>query len=81
MTDFVSKHIIHDVKSKGESRATFAHVVDLLLENIMTVFINMSPQEVLESIGDLQPGSHHGHPLPYSVALQPRKHCQTFYGN
>lgn len=56
-----------------KSRATFAHVADLLLEDVVAVFVNMGPQEVLEAVVDLQPGSRHGHPLPHSVALQTGK--------
>lgn len=55
--------------SRGEILCTFTHVADLLLEHVVAVFIHVSPQEVLEAVVDLQPGRHHGHPLPHSVAL------------
>lgn len=48
---------------------TFTHVADLLLEDVVAVFVHMCPQEVLEAVVDFQPGSHHGHPFPHSVAL------------
>lgn len=55
---------------KLEGGATFAHVADLLLEHVVAVLVDVRPQEVLEAVVDLQPGRHHGHPLPHSVTLQ-----------
>lgn len=57
---------------RQERRAfpTFTHVTDLLLEHVVAVFIHVGPQEVLEAVVDLEPGRHHGHPLPDSVALR-----------
>lgn len=58
-----------------QNQPTFAHVADLLLEDVVAIFIHVGAQEVLESVVDLQPRSHHGDPLPHRVALQP-KHKQ-----
>lgn len=63
-----------------ENQPTFAHVADLLLEDVVAIFIHVGAQEVLESVVDLQPGGQHGDPLPHRVALQNQRHrgsCST----
>lgn len=63
-----------------EDQPTFAHVADLLFEDVVAIFIHVGAQEVLESVVDLQPGGQHGDPLPHRVALQNHRHrgsCST----
>ena len=48
---------------------TFAHIADLLLEDVVAVLVHVRAQEVLEAVVDLQAGRCHGDPLPDRVAL------------
>lgn len=48
---------------------TFAHVADLLLEDVVAALVHVRAQKVLEAVVDLQAGGGHGHPLPHRVTL------------
>lgn len=48
---------------------TFAHVADLLFEDVVPMLVNMGPQEVFKSMVDLQACCRHRHPLSHCVTL------------
>lgn len=56
--------------AKTTQLCTFAHVADLLFEDVVSVLVHVGPQEVLEAVVDLEARGRHGHPLPDRVALQ-----------
>lgn len=43
----------------GCIKGTFAHVADFLLKDVVTIFVNVGAQKVLEAVVYLQSGSQH----------------------
>lgn len=64
-----------------EPKSTFAHVADLLLEDVVAVLVHVGPQEVLKAVVDLEARRRHGHPLPHGVALRVGKQSGTRRGS
>ena len=57
------------VSRRFRKECTFAHVADPLLKDVVSVLVDVSAQEVLEAVVDLQAWRCHGNPLTHRVTL------------